>query len=42
MNNLERFTKALNWEPVDRISTYDFTDSLPLLEQLSLRANLAL
>ena len=35
MNNLERFTKAINWEPVDRILTYDFTDCGPLLEQLA-------
>ena len=35
MNNLERFTKAINWEPVDRILTYDFTDCRPLLEQLA-------
>jgi RecA/RadA recombinase len=34
MNNLERFRKAINWQPVDRIQTYDFTDSRPLLEQL--------
>ncbi|HEX9118108.1 MAG TPA: uroporphyrinogen decarboxylase family protein [Anaerolineae bacterium] len=31
MNNVERFTKAINWEPVDRILTYDFDDSEPLL-----------
>ena len=35
MNNLERFAKAINWEPVDRILTYDFTDCGPLLEQLA-------
>jgi len=34
MNNLERFKKAINWEPVDRIMTYDFVDSGPLIEQL--------
>lgn len=34
MNNLERFKRAINWEPVDRILTYDFTDCKPLLEQL--------
>ncbi|HEY3343678.1 MAG TPA: hypothetical protein VGJ97_02055 [Anaerolineaceae bacterium] len=34
MNNLERFKKALNWEPVDHILTYDFVDCTPLLEQL--------
>ncbi len=32
MNNLERFKKAINWEPVDRIQTYDFLDCGPLLE----------
>jgi uroporphyrinogen-III decarboxylase len=32
MNNLERFTRAINWEPVDRILTYDLLDSYPLLE----------
>ena len=35
MNNLERFTKAIHWEPVERILTYDFTDCSPLLEQLA-------
>ena len=34
INNRERFTKAINWEPVDRILTYDYTDCGPLLEQL--------
>ncbi len=34
MNNLERFEKAIKWEPVDRILTYDFVDCGPLLEQL--------
>jgi uroporphyrinogen-III decarboxylase len=33
MNNLERFTKAINWQPVDRILTYDFVDCEPLLVQ---------
>ncbi len=31
MNNLERFTKAINWEPVDRILTYDFLDNRHIL-----------
>jgi uroporphyrinogen-III decarboxylase len=31
MKNLERFTRAINWQPVDRIQTYDFVDSEPLL-----------
>ena len=31
MNNLERFKKALNWEPVDRLMTYDFLDNRQLL-----------
>ena len=35
MNNLDRFTKAINWEPVDRILMYDFADCGPLLEQLA-------
>jgi len=34
MNNIERFKKALNWEPVDRILTYDYVDCGPLIEQL--------
>ncbi len=34
MNNLERFKKAINLEPVDRIMTYDFVDCKPLIEQL--------
>lgn len=31
MNNLERFKRAVNWEPIDRILTYDFTDCEPIL-----------
>jgi hypothetical protein len=31
MNNLERFKKALNWEPVDHIMTYDFLDNRHIL-----------
>lgn len=31
MNNLERFTRAINWEPVDRIMTYDFLDNRHIL-----------
>lgn len=31
MNNLERFKKALNWEPTDRILTYDFLDNRHIL-----------
>jgi uroporphyrinogen-III decarboxylase len=31
MTNLERFTKTVNWEPVDRILTYDFVDNQALL-----------
>jgi uroporphyrinogen-III decarboxylase len=34
MNNRERFTKAINWEPVDRLMTYDLVDCGPLLEHL--------
>ena len=31
MNNLERFKKALNWEPTDHILTYDFLDNRQIL-----------
>ncbi|HEU0295137.1 MAG TPA: uroporphyrinogen decarboxylase family protein [Anaerolineales bacterium] len=31
MNNLERFKKAINWEPIDRLLTYDFLDNRHLL-----------
>ena len=31
MTNYERFVKALNWQPVDRILTYDFVDNKQLL-----------
>ena len=31
MNNLERFKKVLQWEPVDRIMTYDFLDNRQIL-----------
>jgi uroporphyrinogen-III decarboxylase len=34
MNNRERFIKAINWQPVDRIMTYDFMDCGPMIEQL--------
>ena len=34
MNNLERFKRAINWEPIDHILTYDFVDCEPLLVQL--------
>ena len=34
MNNQERFKRAINWEPIDRILTYDYSDCGPLLEQL--------
>ncbi len=33
MKNLERFKQALNWQPVDRLLTYDFVDSTPILTQ---------
>jgi uroporphyrinogen-III decarboxylase len=33
MNNLERFKKAINWEPTDRILTYDYLDNRQLLIQ---------
>ncbi len=31
MNNPERFKKAINWEPTDRILTYDFLDNKQIL-----------
>lgn len=31
MDNLERFTKAINWESTDRILTYDFLDNRHIL-----------
>ena len=31
MNNRERFIKALNWEDVDRLQTYDFLDNRHIL-----------
>ncbi len=31
MNNLERFKKALNWEPIDRLMTYDYLDNREIL-----------
>jgi uroporphyrinogen-III decarboxylase len=31
MNNLERFKKAINWEPTDQILTYDFLDNRQIL-----------
>lgn len=31
MQNLERFKKALNWEPVDRLLTYDYLDNREIL-----------
>ncbi len=31
MNNLERFKKALDWEPIDRILTYDYLDCRQIL-----------
>jgi uroporphyrinogen-III decarboxylase len=33
MNNLECFTKAINWEKTDRILTYDFLDNRHILAQ---------
>jgi uroporphyrinogen-III decarboxylase len=33
MNNLERFSKAIDWEPVDRIMTYDLLDNREILIQ---------
>ena len=31
MNNLERFKRAIQWEPIDRILTYDFLDNRQIL-----------
>lgn len=33
MNNLERFTRAINWEATDRILTYDLLDNEHLLAE---------
>jgi len=33
MNNLARFKKAIDWEPIDRILTYDFLDNRQILIQ---------
>ena len=33
MNNLERFKKAIDWQPVDRILTYDYLDCKQILLQ---------
>lgn len=33
MNNLDRFTKAIDWEPTDRILTYDLLDNREILIQ---------
>ena len=33
MNNLERFKRAIDWEPVDRILTYDYLDNRQILVQ---------
>lgn len=33
MNNLQRFTKTIHWEPVDRILTYDLLDNQNILEE---------
>ena len=31
MKNLERFKKAIRWEPTDRILTYDYLDNRQIL-----------
>ena len=31
MNNLERFKLALDWQPIDRLLTYDYLDNRQLL-----------
>ena len=33
MNNLERFRKTINWEPVDRLMTYDYLDNTNILRK---------
>ena len=33
MDNLERFKKALDWQPIDRILTYDYLDNREILLQ---------
>ena len=33
MNNLERFKHAINWEPTDRIMTYDLLDNQHILSE---------
>ncbi len=33
MKNLERFKKAIDWEPIDRILTYDLLDNREILIQ---------
>jgi uroporphyrinogen-III decarboxylase len=33
MDNLERFKKALDWQPIDRILTYDYLDNRSILLQ---------
>ncbi len=32
MNNLQRFNQALDWQPIDRLQTYDFLDNKSILE----------
>lgn len=33
MNNRERFSAAINWQPVDRIQTYDYLDNTSILRE---------
>jgi uroporphyrinogen-III decarboxylase len=33
VNNIERFTQAINWQPVDRIMTYDYLDNTHILRE---------
>ncbi len=40
MTNYETFVKAINWEPVDRILTYDFVDNRELLDQFGGKGDL--
>ncbi len=33
MNNIERFTRTINWQPVDRIMTYEVMDNVEILKR---------
>ena len=40
LNNLERFTRTINWEIPDRLMTYDFVDNRALLERFGGKGDL--